>query len=99
MGWRYKFCLFTFIFFFLAVTARLFYWQVVRASELQLIGQAQYGKQDSLQATRGEIRTSDNFAIVANKLSFLVFANPKEVKNKKELSDKLSAILDVDSAS
>lgn len=99
MGWRYKFSLFTFIFLFLAVIARLFYWQVVRASELQLIAKAQYGRQVSLNAARGEIRTSDDFAIVANKLTYLVFANPKEIKDKKAISDKLASLLDMDTAS
>ena len=99
MGWRLNFSLITFVFLFFVVIIRLFYWQVVRASELQLIAQAQYGRQISLTATRGEIRTSDNYAIVANKLSYLVFANPKEIKNKKEISDKLASILEIESAS
>ncbi|HVF69739.1 MAG TPA: hypothetical protein VNA13_04220, partial [Xanthomonadales bacterium] len=73
MSWRYRFSLFVFITLFFMVTARLFYWQVVRASELQSIGQAQYGRNVLLPAERGEIKTSDNFAVVANKLSYLVF--------------------------
>src|SRR5258708_17757400 len=99
MGWRYRFSLFAFIFFFLVLVVRLFYWQVVRASELQAIGQAQYGKQVSLQALRGEIKTSDDFSIVANKLSYLVFANPKEIGDKKEIVEKLAPILETDPAS
>lgn len=49
---------------------------------------------------RGEIQTSDGFPIVANKLDYLVFANPKEVKdkNKTEVINSLSGILKLDSA-
>ncbi len=99
MSFRYKLSLLFFVIFFFLITARLFYWQVVRASELQSLGQAQYGRQTTLSAARGEIRTSDNFTIVANKLSFLVFANPKEIKDKKDMADKLGSILNTDPAS
>ena len=76
MTWRYRFVLFLFVFLFGLVISRLFYWQVVRAQELAAMGQAQYGRQVILTAERGEIKTSDEFAIAANKLSYLVFANP-----------------------
>jgi cell division protein FtsI/penicillin-binding protein 2 len=48
---------------------------------------------------RGEIKTSDGFPIAANKISYLVFANPKEVKNKAQTAELLSSILNVDIAS
>lgn len=99
MTWRYRFSIFVFIFLFFLVTARLFYWQIVRASELQSLGEAQYGRQVLLPAERGEIKTSDGFAVVANKLSYLVFANPKEIKSKEELSEKLAPILKTEAAS
>jgi len=72
---------------------------VVKAQELSLIGQEQYGTTIKLTPQRGEIRTSDNFPIVANKLSYLVFANPKEIKNAGETSVVLSSVLGVDLAS
>src|SRR6185436_13371260 len=75
------------------------YWQVVRAQELAALGQEQYGRAIRLNPTRGEIRTSDDFAIAANKLSYLVFANPKEIKNVHQEADLLASLLDVDSAS
>jgi stage V sporulation protein D (sporulation-specific penicillin-binding protein) len=99
MMWRYRFALFIFIFLFFLVTARLFYWQVIRAEELQSLGQAQYGRRVTVPAERGEIKTHDGFAVVANKLSYLVFANPKEVKSVVETSEALSPILEIESAS
>ena len=99
MSFRYRFSLFVFIFLFALIISRLFYWQVVRASELQILGDAQYGRQISLPAIRGEIKTSDDFTIVANKPSFLIFANPKVIKDRDEMADKLSPILKTDAAS
>lgn len=98
MSWRYRFVLFFFVFLFFLVIARLFYWQVVRAQELTALGQAQYGRQIKLTPIRGEILTSDGFAIAANKLSYLVFANPKEVKNPEQQAEILSPFLKMESA-
>jgi stage V sporulation protein D (sporulation-specific penicillin-binding protein) len=99
MAWRYRFVLFFFAFLFFLVIARLFYWQVVRAQELVTLAQAQYGRQITLIPERGEIKTSDGYAIGANKLAYLVWANPKEVKHKDQTSEMLAPILHVDSAS
>src|SRR3989337_1814412 len=99
MTWRYRFVLFIFVLFFFAVIARLFYWQVVRAQELALLGKEQYGQVVPLEPQRGEILTSDGFAIVANKLTYLVFANPKQVENVKQQSEVLGSLLDMESAS
>lgn len=98
MSWRYKFSLFAFITLFFLVTARLFYWQVVRAEELSQIGQAQYGRSIVLPAERGEIQTNDKFKVVANKLSYLIFANPKEIEDREDVAEILAPILDTESA-
>ncbi|HZE87043.1 MAG TPA: penicillin-binding protein 2 [Methylomirabilota bacterium] len=99
MTWRYRVTLLFFLFFFFSILARLFYWQVVRAEELAALGQDQYGRIVKLNPQRGEIITSDGFAIAANKLSYLVFANPKEIKDVNEESAVLSTLLDEDTAS
>ena len=99
MTWRYQFCLLAIFLGFLLVISRLFYWQVVKAKELSNLGQLQYGTAIKILPQRGEIRTSDNFPIATNKISYLIFANPKEVKNKKETAQILSSILNADVAS
>jgi cell division protein FtsI/penicillin-binding protein 2 len=99
MTWRYRLAFLGVVFLFLLVVSRLFYWQVVRAQELSLLGQQQYGTTINLTPQRGQIETSDNFPIAANKISYLVFANPKEIKNAGETSIILSNILGVDVAS
>lgn len=101
MIWRYRFILFVIIVFFCIIVGRLFYWQVVKAEELSLLGQTQYGIRITQLPTRGEIRTADGFPIAANKLSYVVFANPKEIKSSDRLkiSTILSQLLKIDSAS
>ncbi len=98
MTWRYRITLLLFLFLFALIISRLFYWQVVRAQELASLGQEQYDAQITLTATRGEIKTSDNYAIAANKLSYLVWANPKEIKDKEKESEILGKFLDIDKA-
>ncbi len=99
MIWRYRATLLLIIGIFCLIILRLFYWQVIQASELSLLGQSQYGSVIKVLPQRGEIKTSDSFPIVTNKISYLVFANPKEIKDKEKNSLVLSQILGLDKAS
>ena len=99
MRWRFKVIFFFFAVAFLAVIGRLFYWQVVKAAELSEIAKGQYGREVTLTPERGEILTSDSFPIATNKVSYLLYANPKEIKNKKNVSDKLSSLLELEISS
>ena len=99
MTWRYRFTFVILVLFFILVICRLFYWQVVKAQELSALGQLQYGRTVTVFPQRGEIRTSDGFPIVTNKISYLVFANPKEIKNKTTTINTLSQVLSLDTAS
>ncbi len=96
---RLRFTFFFILFCFFAIIIRLFYWQVVKAEELSHLGQSQYDTFIKLTPKRGEIKTTDGFPLVANKVSFLVFANPKIIKDKNKVVDFLSSQLDMDSAS
>ena len=99
MTGRTKFILALFLVFFFLVIGRLFYWQYVRAEELSKLGENQYGGVIALAPQRGEIKSSDGFPIAANKISYLLYANPKEIKDKKKTSEVLSEVLKLDSAS
>ena len=99
MGWRYRLVFLFFAVFFFSITLRLFYWQGVRAQELSALGESQYGQNITLQPERGEIRTSDGYPIASNKVTYLVFANPKEVEDAQETAQKLSPLLKEDEAS
>lgn len=99
MTGRLRFTLFALFLFFSLVVLRLFYWQVVKAQELSDMGLSQYGAVITKSAQRGEIRTSDGFPIASNKVSYLAFANPKEIKDKNKTINILSSWLTTDKAS
>ena len=99
MTWRYRLIFIVLVLFFTVVIGRLFYWQVAKAQELSALGQLQYGRTVTLYPQRGEIKTSDGFPIVSNKISYLVFANPKEIKDKNAVISLLSSTLNLDTAS
>ena len=96
---RYRTVLLIFTLVFGVIILRLFYWQVVKANELSRLGIIQYGQNLKIEPVRGEIETSDGFPIAANKISYLVFANPKEIEKKKEIAEMLSQTLKLDLAS
>lgn len=98
MNWRYRLTLLSFLVLFALITSRLFYWQVVRAQDISAIAKAQYDEQITSTAQRGEIKTSDGFTVAADKLAYLVFVNPKVVKDKKAESDTLEKFLAIKSA-
>lgn len=100
--WRFRFLSLLLFFLFLLVGARLFYWQIIKGSQLSLKAQSQYLKITQTRPLRGEIRAFDNFPLAGNAPGFLVFANPREVKEKKEapvLIQKLPSILEMNPAS
>lgn len=96
---RYRTVLLFFTLIFGVILLRLFYWQVVKAEELSELGQIQYGQSIKIEPVRGEIMTSDGFPIAANKITYLLYANPKEVKNKSQVSRFLAESLGIDQAS
>ena len=99
MKWRYPFVFITLTFFFICVIARLFYWQVVKAEMLSELAESQYNGIIRVLPRRGEIKTSDGFPIVANKVSYLLFVNPTEIKDKNNTVSMLSSLLDLSVAS
>lgn len=99
MTGRFNFTLLFLLSLFAVILLKLFYWQVVKGQELFELGLSQYGTTITLNPLRGEIRTSDNFPIAANKTSYLVYANPKLVKDKEKTIKILSETLKVNIAS
>lgn len=99
MTWRYRLVFFCILTAFFLVILRLFYWQVVKAEELSMIGESQYGITLEDVAARGLIKTSDSFPIAANILSFRVVANPKVVNPTTETNEFLAKTLEMDVAS
>lgn len=96
---RYRLVLSLLLFCFLCIIARLFYWQVAKADELSLLGQEQYGRIIQVLPERGEIKTADGFSIASNKITYTLFANPKIVEDKGEVSARIAKILEIEQAS
>lgn len=99
MKWRYPFVFTIFVALFVCVIGRLFYWQVVKAEMLSGLAKSQYSEALRILPKRGEIKTSDGFPIATNKVSYLLFANPTEVKNKNKTINSLSFFFDINIAS
>ncbi|HXS15001.1 MAG TPA: hypothetical protein VN711_02645, partial [Candidatus Saccharimonadales bacterium] len=98
MRWRYITILIIFLFAFATIIGKLFYWQVVQADMLSQLGKSQYGQVVNLQPKRGDIETSDGFPLATTALSYLVFANPKEITNVDAVATQLAPLLSIDSA-
>ena len=99
MKWRYPFVFIALVLLFITVIARLFYWQVVKAEMLSEMAHTQYSGIIRILPQRGEIKTSDGFPIVANKVSYLLYINPTLIKDKNTTIQTLSSLLDMPVAS
>lgn len=84
---------------YFTIIARLFYWQVVRFEELREIGRAQNSETIPIPAVRGRILANDGFPLASNIISYLLYVNPKTIKDRKSVSERLGQVLNDDSAS
>lgn len=96
---RLLFVLALFITLYVLVLVRLFYWQVARADDLKEAQVLQSSDRLVVQAERGDILTSDGFPLATNKISYLLYANPKVVTNTTNYANALAPVLDLDVAS
>jgi cell division protein FtsI/penicillin-binding protein 2 len=70
----------SFVIAFLAISVKLFYWQIIKGSELSAQAESQYRSGRKISAPRGNILASDNTASLPE-----VKDSPKEVANKLAL--------------
>lgn len=88
-----------FLIVYALIVSKLFYWQVVKASDLREIRDKQSMESLVVPAIRGEIRTSDSYPLATNNVSYLLYSNPKVIVNKEKYANDLAPILNEDSAS
>lgn len=83
-----------FLFCFLLL-ARLFYWQVLKAEELEALAVNQRENIRKIPAFRGQILAQDNFPLVGNQQAFLLFADLTKIKaeDKQKIAKDLSSFL------
>ncbi|NCN87541.1 MAG: penicillin-binding protein 2 [Candidatus Pacebacteria bacterium] len=79
---------------FIGVQARLFYWQIIKGTTLEVQASKQYEKLIINTGKRGSIYTSDDHLLVGNEKVYRLFAEPhlyKESQDKinKQISDLL----------
>lgn len=80
------------------VCARLFYLQVAKHDNYQVIAAAQHSFKDTIAAKRGQIFAYDTISgaptlLASNQALNLLYINPREIENKDEVITKLSQIL------
>lgn len=66
----------TFILLLIGITARLFYWQVIKGSSLKTIADNQYQRMLHSSPERGKIFTSQGYALVDNQEVYRLFLEP-----------------------
>jgi cell division protein FtsI/penicillin-binding protein 2 len=98
MKWRYIVVLIFFIFSFFCVIGKLCYWQIAKADELTALGQSQYARTLEILPARGDIKTSDGFPLATERVAYVVYADPKEIKDPQDMASKLSPLLKIDAA-
>lgn len=84
---------FFFLIFFGVIIMRLFYWQVISAEDLQRKAALQYYLEFTLPATRGAILAADGKPVVMNQPAYLVFAEPRNVKDVPQFARLVAPIL------
>lgn len=84
---------------FSAVLIRLFYWQIIMSDSLRLAGRAQSTLTLASIAKRGDVLFRDVYPIATNKISYLLYANPKKVNSAENYANLLAPKLELDVAS
>lgn len=87
---RLKVLQYIFIFFFIAILCRLFYWQVIRFDDLSAMAEKQHKISYTTEGRRGNIFSSDGFILASNQSTFLLFGTPKVIKNKEDTAKQLA---------
>ncbi len=90
------FCLF--ILLFSVIIARLFHWQVISGEKLKKEAQSQYALQFSIPAQRGTIAASDGNPIVLSTPAYLLYAEPRKIKDPRTFLAKIAEFLPTDAS-
>lgn len=93
---RIRVVFFFFIVFFIAIVIKLFYVQVLRATDASRTASLQYKR---IFPERGRIFDRQDQPLAINQTKYLLYAEPKKVKDKQDLIEKVSKELQVDEAS
>ncbi len=84
-----------FILFYLAIIIRLFFLQVIYAP----VNKSPYLKTNKINPIRGRIYDTNNYPLVLNQNGYLLYLEPKKIKDIDKLVNLLSVSLEVPAAS
>jgi len=65
---------------FAAVLGKLLYWQIFQQKKIKLLATEQYQHFQKTNTERGKILASDNYPLVMNQNSYLLFADPSRLQ-------------------
>lgn len=78
------------------LVVRLFYWQVVRSSDLRIEAASQYSLTFTLPAQRGTILAADGKPLVLNQSAYLVYGQPRAIADVPSFAATVSPALGLD---
>lgn len=94
MDSRIRIVVFFFFASFLAILARLFFWQVIKAHKLVERAKEQYEHKTEITASRGQILADDGSYLAATNEGWLVYAYKPEIKDNFEtIASRLAPFL------
>ena len=96
---RLKITSLVFILLFLSILSKLFYWQIVKGSELKKEASYQYKGTKTITAPRGNIYANDGTWLAVMRTNWLLFAEKPKISNPRIIANSLEDILEEDSDS
>lgn len=88
---RLKITVIIFAILFLAVSVRLYYWQIVKGEELSNEANLQYGDSKKINASRGNILANDGSWLAVMRTNWLLFAEVKKLnKPSKDIANMIA---------
>jgi cell division protein FtsI/penicillin-binding protein 2 len=90
--WRTDSVVLGLTFFFLLIILRLFQIQVLDHDKYLALAQDQYQTSKEVPAKRGEIMTSDGYVLAGTRNHYLMFGEPKKIKDPYQAASDLSDI-------
>ncbi len=84
---------------FLAIWARLFFWQVLSHEKFRTMADSQHFHRLEIPPARGEILSSDGTPLVTNQTAYLVFAEKKRIEDEHTFIETVAPLLGEEVAS
>jgi len=95
-SWRASFLFSVLVFGFCLLILRLVYWQIISADRLGKAAAGQHFVELTVPASRGELMDRGGNPIVVNQPAFLVYGEPRNIKNVTEFSKVVADALSLD---